>query len=104
VGASTPRIVLRHVLPNIASPLVALATVQLANLIIIEAALGYLGIGVPPPTPTIGAMIADGQPYLTTGQWWLTVNPGVVLALLVICINYIGDWLRDRFDPRERSA
>jgi peptide/nickel transport system permease protein len=99
LGASTARILLRHVLPNIASPLVALATVQLANLVIIEAALGYLGIGVPPPTPTIGAMIADGQTYLTTGQWWLTVNPGVALAVLVISFNYLGDWLRDRFDP-----
>lgn len=104
IGASTPRIVLRHVLPNISGPIIALATVQFANLAIIEAALGYLGIGVPPPTPTIGGMIADGQGYLTTGQWWLTANPGVVLVLLVVCVNYLGDAVRDRFDPRARRV
>jgi peptide/nickel transport system permease protein len=104
IGASTPRIIVRHVLPNIAGPIVALATVQFANLAIIEAALGYLGIGVPPPTPTIGGMIAEGQGYLTTGQWWLTLNPGVVLVLVVVCVNYLGDAVRDRFDPRTRRA
>jgi len=104
LGASTPRIIVRHVLPNISGPIVALATVQFANLAIIEAALGYLGIGVPPPTPTIGGMIADGQGYLTTGQWWLTLNPGLVLVLLVACVNYFGDAIRDRFDPRTRHV
>jgi len=91
------------VLPNIASPLVALATIQLANLIVIEAALGYLGIGVPPPTPTLGGMTADGKNYLTTGQWWVTVVPGCALAVVVICINVLGDWLRDRLDPHSIS-
>jgi peptide/nickel transport system permease protein len=99
LGASTVRILFRHVIPNIASPLVALATLALANLIVIESALGYLGIGIPAPQPTLGGMIADGKSNLTTGEWWITVVPGVTLAILVIAINTLGDWMRDRLDP-----
>jgi peptide/nickel transport system permease protein len=102
-GASDARILLRHVTPNISSPLLALATVQLANFVIIEAALGYLGVGIPPPSPTLGSMIAGGQPFLTTGVWWLTVVPGVTIVILLITINALGDWVRDRLDPRWRT-
>jgi peptide/nickel transport system permease protein len=98
LGASTSRIVLRHVAPNIASPLVALATVQLANLIIIEAALGYLGIGVPPPTPTIGAMIADGQTYLTT-HWELSTIPGIAVVITALGLSLLADGLADLLRP-----
>lgn len=102
VGASTGRILLRHALPNMRGPMLALATVQFANLVIIESALGYLGLGIPPPQPTLGQMISSGQVYLTTGQWWLTVFPCAVIMLIVLCVNFLGDRLSDRFDPKVR--
>jgi len=89
LGASTSRIVLRHVAPNIASPLVALATVQLANLIIIEAALGYLGIGVPPPTPTWGRMIQEATSYYRVAPW-LMLFPGAAVLYAVLTFNFIA--------------
>ncbi|MEV7005051.1 ABC transporter permease [Streptosporangium sp. NPDC051022] len=100
LGASNTRILFLHVLPNIAGPLLIITTMEVATLIMAEAALGYLGMGVPPPTPTLGAMISAGQTGLTTGVWWPVVVPGLTIALLILSINILGDWLRDRLDPR----
>lgn len=104
LGASSARILLRHVLPNSSGPLFVLSTLEIGNLIIVEAALGFLGFGVPPPTPSLGGMIADGKVGLLGGLWWLVVVPGALLALTIMVINVIGDWLRDRFDPRSTTA
>lgn len=103
LGASTIRVLLRHVLPNIIGPLMIIATLEIASLIIAEASLGYLGLGVPPPTQTLGRMISAGQSGMTAGIWWPVVVPGVVIALFIICINVIGDGLRDILDPKGRA-
>jgi peptide/nickel transport system permease protein len=100
MGASDWRIITRHLLPNIVTPLIVISTLELANLIIIEAALGFLGLGIPPPTATWGGMVADGRTYLTTGVWWLSVIPGAAIMLTILAVNILGDWLRDRLDPR----
>jgi len=104
VGCSNTRILLRHILPNIAGPLLVISTLELGHLMIVEAALGYLGFGVPPPTPTLGAMISSGQRYLTAGGWWLVVVPGTAIALVIVSVNIIGDWLRDWLDPKGQRA
>lgn len=103
LGATDFRILVRHLLPNISGPLLVIATFEVATLIIAESSLGYLGLGVPPPTPTLGAMISSGQEVLTTGIWWPVVVPGTVIALFIIAVNVLGDWLRDRLDPHEVS-
>ncbi|XHB98468.1 ABC transporter permease [Nitratireductor sp. ac15] len=100
LGASTPRILFLHIVPNIAGPLIVIATLEMATLIVAESALGYLGLGVPPPTPSLGAMIASGQFGLITGVWWLVVGPGLAMTAFIMCINVLGDRLRDRLDPR----
>jgi peptide/nickel transport system permease protein len=100
MGASDWRIIVSHLLPNITTPLIVISTLELANLIIIEAALGFLGLGIPPPTATWGGMVADGRTYLTTGVWWLSVIPGAAIMLTILSVNILGDWLRDRLDPR----
>lgn len=100
MGASHLRVLSRHVLPNVAGPLLVVATVELANLIIVQAALGYLGLGVPPPTPTLGGMIAGGQTELVAHIWWPVVVPACVIVLVIASANIIGDWLRDLLDPR----
>lgn len=104
VGCSNTRILIRHVLPNIAGPLLVISTLELGHLMIAEAALGYLGFGVPPPTPTLGAMISSGQRYLTVGGWWLVVVPGAAIALVIVSVNILGDWLRDWLDPKGQRA
>ncbi|EKF18566.1 ABC transporter permease [Nitratireductor pacificus] len=100
IGASTPRVLLLHIVPNIAGPLIVIATLEFATLIVAESALGYLGLGVPPPTPSLGAMIATGQFGLITGVWWLVLGPGIAMTAFIMSINILGDWLRDRLDPR----
>lgn len=100
MGASDARIILRHLLPNIVTLLIVISTLELANLIIIEAALGFLGLGIPPPTATWGGMLADGRSYLTTGIWWVSVIPGLAIMFTILAVNILGDWLRDRLDPR----
>jgi peptide/nickel transport system permease protein len=79
-----------------------LATLQLGTTIIIEASLSFLGLGVPPPDPSWGGMLADGRPYLTT-SWWIAVFPGVAIMLTVLSVNLLGDWLRVRLDPKFRQ-
>jgi len=102
-GCSDLRILLYHVLPNIAGSIWVITTLEFAHVMIAEAALGYLGLGVPPPAPTLGAMISEGQRYLQLGKWWLVVLPGFVVSLTIISINAIGNWLRDMLDPRSRA-
>jgi peptide/nickel transport system permease protein len=99
MGCGTLRILVRHVLPNALSSSIVVATLYLGRMIIIEASLSFLGVGVPPPTPTWGGMLADGRAFLDTA-WWIAFFPGVVLMLTVLGVNLLGDWLRDVLDPR----
>ncbi len=98
-GAKDRRILFRHVLPSAASPLIVLASFSVAQMIILEAALSFLGLGVPPTTPTWGGMLADSRDYLSLA-WWLAAFPGLVLMATVLSVNLLGDWLRDVLDPR----
>ena len=102
LGAKHPRIILRHVLPNIAAPILVLATLAVPRMILVESALSWLGLSVPPPTPTWGGMVAEANNYLST-SWWMATLPGVAIVLVVLSINFIGDWLRDVLDPRTRK-
>ncbi|MDR7523429.1 MAG: ABC transporter permease [Armatimonadota bacterium] len=99
LGIPDARIAFRHVLPNALSPLVVLASFSVAQVIILESALSFLGLGVQPPIPTWGAMLADSRDYLAIA-WWLAAFPGLALMLTVLAINLLGDWLRDLLDPR----
>jgi peptide/nickel transport system permease protein len=99
LGASGPRIVLRHVLPNVSASVIVIASLMVANMIIFEASLSFLGLGVPPPTPTWGRMVFDGVQYVDSA-WWLSLFPGLAIVVTVLAINLLGDWLRDALDPR----
>ena len=98
-GNRSLRLLLRHVLPNALTPIIVVATLELAFMIIYESALSFLGLGVQPPTPTWGWMLADGRNYLATA-WWLATFPGLAIMLTVLAVNLLGDWLRDTLDPR----
>lgn len=98
-GAGHARVIFRHILPNVASPLIVIASFEVAKMVIMEAAMGFLGLGVPPPTPTWGNMLADGRDYIRTA-WWLTTFPGLAIMVTATGINLLGDALRDIFDPR----
>jgi peptide/nickel transport system permease protein len=93
---------LRHVLPNVLGPIIVIATLNVATLIILEASLSFLGFGVQPPTVTWGRMLADGRNYIATA-WWLAAIPGLMITILTLSLIFIGDWLRDRLDPRNAS-
>jgi len=99
LGGDGRRIVFRHLLPNVLTPVIVIATLEVARMIILESALSFLGLGVQPPTPTWGGMLADGRAYLSTA-WWQATFPGVSIMLTVLGINLLGDWLRDVLDPR----
>jgi len=99
LGAPTWRIVLRHVLPNVSASIIVIASLMVANMIIFEASLSFLGLGVPPPTPTWGRMVFEGVQYVDSA-WWLSLFPGLAIVLTVMSINLVGDWLRDMLDPR----
>jgi len=102
VGASTPRIIVFHVLPNVFAPILVIATVWLGNAIVIEAALSFLGLGTPPPTPTWGAMLSgEGRRNLETAPY-LAIFPGVAISVVVLAFNMLGDAVRDVLDPRLR--
>jgi peptide/nickel transport system permease protein len=101
-GASKWRIMIAHILPNVLNSVMVLLTLQLGFVIILEATLSFLGAGIPPPTPTWGQMVADGRDYLEIA-WWLTVFPGLAIAVVVLSFNLLGDWLRDHTDPRLRQ-
>jgi peptide/nickel transport system permease protein len=102
IGVSPLRIMRRHVLPNVLGPVLVLATIQVPAAIIIEATLSYLGIGVPPTSPSLGTLIRVGQDFLFSGEWWITIFPGIMLVLIALSVNLLGDWLRDALNPRLR--
>ncbi len=99
MGASDARIMLRHVLPNVLTPMIILVSVSMPRVIVLEATLSFLGLGVPLTTPSLGLMIDSGYKYLFSGAWWPSIMPGLMLMLLVMSINLVGDWLRDALDP-----
>jgi peptide/nickel transport system permease protein len=99
LGAPARHVVARHLLPNVLPPLMVVTTFSVARTIIAEASLSFLGLGLPPPTPSWGAMLDEGRNYITTG-WWLALFPGLAILVLVLAINLCGDWLRDVLDPR----
>jgi peptide/nickel transport system permease protein len=101
-GASTPRILWKHILPGVFSTVIVVATNQVGTVILSEAGLSFLGVGVPPPTPSWGGMIAEGRLYLTEA-WWISAFPGLAIALTVLSLVFMGDWLRDRLDPTLRQ-
>lgn len=103
IGASTLRIMFLHILPNVMTPALVVGTLELARIIIMDAALSFLGLGVQPPTPSWGRMLADGRVYLSSA-WWAVTFPGLAIVLTVLSVNLFGDWLRDYFDPKTRSA
>ena len=101
-GVAPLRIMLRHVLPNVLGPVMVLATIQVATAIITEATLSFLGVGVPPTSPSLGTLIRIGNDFLFSGEWWITIFPGVTLVLIALSVNLLGDWLRDALNPRLR--
>jgi peptide/nickel transport system permease protein len=102
IGRSQASIMLRHVLPNVMGPVLVLATIHIATAIIIEATLSFLGVGLPPTQPSLGTLIRVGNDFLLSGEWWITVFPGLALIVLVLSVNLLGDWLRDALNPKLR--
>ena len=102
IGLPSWMIMLRHVLPNVMGPVLVIATINLALAIITEATLSFLGVGIPPTQPSLGTLIRIGQDFLFSGEWWITIFPGVTLAILVLAVNLLGDWLRDALNPKLR--
>lgn len=102
IGRPPLAIMLRHVLPNVMGPVLVIATITLAVAIITEATLSFLGVGVPPTTPSLGTLIRVGNEFLFSGEWWITIFPGLLLVLLVLAVNVLGDWLRDALNPKLR--
>ncbi|MEZ5537283.1 MAG: ABC transporter permease [Thiolinea sp.] len=100
IGLPTPRIMFRHILPNTLSPILVISTVQIANAIISEASLSFLGLGMPVSQPSLGSLISSGFEVILSGSWWITVIPGVVLIVIVLVMNLLGDWLRDVLNPK----
>jgi peptide/nickel transport system permease protein len=102
IGLSSPRILLRHILPNVLGPVLVIGTLNLGLAILDEAALSFLGVGLPPTQPSLGTLIRIGNNFLFSGEWWITIFPGAALAAMVLSINLLGDWLRDALNPRLR--
>lgn len=100
MGLQPLTIIYRHILPNTFSPLLVISTVQVANAIITEAGLAFLGLGMPITKPSLGSLIRNGFEFIFSGSWWITVFPAVVLVVLILAINLLGDWLRDMLNPR----
>jgi ABC-type dipeptide/oligopeptide/nickel transport system permease subunit len=101
-GAGDIRLMFRHILPNTLGPIVVNATLAVGTAILVEAALSFLGFGIKPPTPSLGVLISDAQ--ANPQQWWLTIFPGLTLVLIVLCVNFVGDGLRDALDPQQRRV
>ena len=99
IGVGPLRIVLSHIRPNVLGPIVVIATINLALAILTEATLSFLGIGVPPTTPSLGSLVRIGNEFLFSGDWWISAVPGAVLVLLSLAVNLLGDWLRDALNP-----
>jgi peptide/nickel transport system permease protein len=102
IGVAPLRIMFKHVLPNVLGPVLVLATIQVAAAILTEATLSFLGVGVPPTSPSLGTLIRIGNDFLFSGEWWITIFPGVMLVLIALSVNLLGDWLRDALNPRLR--
>ena len=102
IGSSSMRIMTRHIFPNVVNPLIIIATMQVGLVILTEAALSYLGAGIPPPTASWGSMVSDGRNVIDTA-WWISFFPGLAIGLVVLSGNFLGDWLRDKLDPRLRQ-
>lgn len=102
-GASDTRIITRHIFPNVVNTVVVMATLQIGVVILLEASLSFLGIGVPRPTPAWGLLVADGR-QLVVSAWWISMFPGLAILLTVLSVNLLGDWLRDRLDPKLRQV
>ncbi len=100
IGLPRWRVMFRHVLPNTLSPILVISTVQIANAIISEAALSFLGLGMPVNKPSLGSLISSGFEFIFSGSWWITVIPSLVLVALILSVNLLGDWLRDVLNPR----
>jgi peptide/nickel transport system permease protein len=100
IGVRPLRIVLAHIRPNVLGPIVVIGTINLALAILTEATLSFLGIGVPPTTPSLGSLVRIGNEFLFSGDWWISAVPGAVLVLLSLAVNLLGDWLRDALNPR----
>ena len=102
IGLHPFLIMLRHVLPNVMGPVLVIATINLALAVITEATLSFLGVGIPGTQPSLGTMIRTGNDFLFSGEWWITLFPGAMLAILVLAVNLLGDWLRDALNPKLR--
>ena len=101
-GTRTPMLMWRHIFPNVVNTLLVLATLELGSTVIAAAALGFLGLGLPPTIPAWGSMLAEGRPYIASA-WWIALFPGLAIAIMVLGTNLLGDWLRWRLDPRYRQ-
>jgi peptide/nickel transport system permease protein len=102
IGVRPLRIVTGHLLPNVIGPVLVIATINLALAILTEATLSFLGVGLPPTQPSLGTLIRVGNDYLLSGDWWVSIFPGITLALLILSVNLLGDWLRDALNPKLR--
>ena len=102
IGVPPVAVMLRHVLPNVMGPVLVIATLNLGFAVLTEATLSFLGVGVPPTQPSLGTLIRVGNDFLYSGEWWITIFPGVALIMLVLSVNLLGDWLRDALNPKLR--
>jgi peptide/nickel transport system permease protein len=102
IGTSPGRIMFKHIFPNVINPLIVIMTLAVGMMILVEAALSYLGVGIPPPNPSWGSMVSDGR-NLIDKAWWISFFPGLAIGLVVLSGNFLGDWLRDKMDPRLRQ-
>ena len=103
VGAPAARILVLHIAPNLLNTVVVLATLQVGIVVLLEAGLSFLGVGIPPPTASWGIMVSDGRQVLEKA-WWVATVPGITLSLLILSVNFLGDWLRDFTDPTLRHS
>ena len=102
IGRRRATIMFRHILPNVMGPVLVIATIGLAIAILTEATLSFLGVGIPPTKPSLGTLIRIGQDFLFAGEWWIVIFPGIALAVLVLAVNLLGDWMRDALNPKLR--
>ncbi len=100
IGISGWRIIFRHILPNTLTPVLVLSTIQVANAVMSEAALSFLGLGMPITKPSLGSLIRSGFEYIFSGSWWITFFPGVLLVIFLLVVLLLGDWLRDVLNPK----
>jgi peptide/nickel transport system permease protein len=103
IGLPRARILLVHILPNVMSPVLVIATINLAGAVLTEATLSFLGVGMPPTYPSLGTLIRIGNEFVFSGIWWIALFPAGTLVILVLSVNIVGDWLRDRFNPKLRG-